>query len=208
VINFGLLCRAEIRIIMIRIGDTLVSEDLLEKLFVCHIEKCKGACCVEGDLGAPLEDSELEILEDIYDQVKPYLSEEGKKTIKKQGLYIKDFEGDFSTPTINGKECAYAVYDENGNLKCGIELAQNEGKTDFKKPISCHLYPVRVKKFQMYTAVNYDSWHICNPACILGKELNIPVFRFLKEALIRKFGESWYNELENLALQRIRDREI
>ena len=184
---------------MIVIGNTLVSEDLADIFFVCDLEKCKGACCVEGDLGAPLEESELSLLEEVYEKIKPYLSNEGIKAIEEQGLYIKDFEGDFSTPTIEGKECAYAVYDEHGILKCGIELAYQDGKTDFKKPVSCHLYPVRVKKIHRHLAVNYDNWHICNPACILGRELGAPVYRFLKEALIRKFGEAWYEQLVDYA---------
>ncbi len=184
---------------MIRIGDSLISEDVLEKFFVCNLEKCKGACCVEGDLGAPLEETELGILKEIYPAVEPYLSVEGRKAIEEQGLYIQDFEGDYSTPTIGGKECAYAVYDDRGYLKCGIERAFEDGKTGFKKPLSCHLYPIRIKQNHFNTAVNYDSWHICNPACILGQELNVPVYQFLKEALIRKFGEKWYMELEAAA---------
>lgn len=180
---------------MIVIGNTLVSEDLAGQFFICDLDKCKGACCVEGDLGAPLEENELHVLEEIYEKVKPFLSQEGIKAIEEQGLYIKDFEGDFSTPTIGGRECAYAVYDEQGILKCGIEMAYQEGKTDFKKPISCHLYPVRVKKLHRHVAVNYDDWHICNPACILGREKGVRVYQFLKEALIRKFGEAWYEQL-------------
>jgi len=180
---------------MILIGNTLISEDVLEKFFVCDLDKCKGACCVEGDLGAPLEISELPVLERIYKKVKPYLTKEGIKAIKRDGYYVKDFEGDYSTPTIDGRECAYAVYDEKGILKCGFEMAFQDGKTDFKKPVSCHLYPVRVKKIREIVAVNYDNWHICNPACVLGKKLGIPVYEFLKEALIRRFGEGWFQQL-------------
>lgn len=180
---------------MIRIGNTLVSTDIFERFFICNLEKCKGACCVEGDLGAPLEEEELSILEDIYDKIKPYLSEEGIRVIEEQGKYVLDFEGDYVTPIINNRECAYAVYDKNGILKCGIEMAYEDGKTDFKKPLSCHLYPVRVSKLREITAVNYDQWDICNPACKLGAELNMPVYKFLKEALIRKFGRNWYEEL-------------
>lgn len=184
---------------MIVIGNAVISDDILDKFFVCHIEKCKGACCVEGDLGAPLEELELGILKDIFEVVKPYLSDKGISAIEEQGLFIKDFEGDFSTPTIDGRECAYAVYDEKGNIKCGIEMAHDDGKTDFKKPISCHLYPARIKKNSTNIIVNIDSWHICNPACVLGKELHVPVYQFLKEALVRRFGEDWYQQLEKLA---------
>ena len=184
---------------MIKIGNTLISDDVLTEFFVCHLEKCKGACCVEGDLGAPLEDDELDMLEENYMQIEPYLMEKGKVAIMEQGLYVKDFEGDYSTTTIDGRECAYSFYDNKGILKCGIEQAYNEGKTNFQKPISCHLYPVRVSKNITNIAVNYDSWHICNDACILGRELSVPVYQFLKLPLIRRFGEDWYKQLEAYA---------
>ncbi len=186
---------------MIVIGNTVISDDILNKFFVCHIEKCKGACCVEGDLGAPLEKSELDILEEIFELIKPYLSDEGIIAIEEQGFYIRDFEGDFSTPTVHGRECAYALYDKNGNMKCGLEMAYDDGKTDFKKPLSCHLYPVRIKENETSSIVNVDSWHICNPACSLGEKLQVPVYQFLKEALIRKFGLEWYRQLEEFALK-------
>lgn len=180
---------------MILIDETVISDDIKEQFFVCDLEKCKGACCVEGDLGAPLEKDELETLDKIYQKVKPYLSKEGITEIERQGTYILDDEGDHSTPTISGKECAYAVYGKNGVLKCGIEQAYNDGKVKFRKPISCHLYPIRITKYDHYEAINYDRWHICSPACGLGKELGVPVYKFLKEALIRKYGEAWYAEL-------------
>jgi hypothetical protein len=180
---------------MILIGNTIISEEIFERFFVCDLIKCKGACCVEGDLGAPLDESELPLLENIYEKVKPYLSSEGIEAIEKEGLYVKDFEGDFSTPTIHGKECAYAVYDDRGVLRCGLELAHQDGMTIFRKPVSCHLYPVRVKKIRNMVAVNYDNWHICNPACDLGEKLGVPVYEFLREALTRKFGRDWYRQL-------------
>lgn len=181
---------------MILVENTVISDDVAEKFFVCNLEKCKGACCVEGDLGAPLEESELPILEEIYEQVKPYLSKEGIESIEKQGKYIKDWEGDFSTTTIDEKECAYAIYDERGILKCGIEQAYLDGKISWKKPISCHLYPIRITKYDEYEAINYDRWSICSDACELGEKLGVPVYQFLKEPLIRKYGEKWYQELE------------
>ena len=184
---------------MIELNGILVSEDVIDKKFVCDLEKCKGACCVEGDLGAPLELDELEILEEIYDKVKPYLSEEGKQAIEEQGLYVDDFEGDFSTPTIDDRECAYAIYDENKILKCGIEQAFNDGEIDYKKPISCHLYPIRLTKGKALEAINYDKWSICSDACTLGERLKVPVYQFLKEPLIRKYGEAWYDELCKVA---------
>lgn len=175
--------------------DTLISVDVFQEKFICDLSKCKGACCVEGDLGAPLEEEELAILEKIRPEVEPYLSEQGKLEIQLQGEWVVDDEDDFSTPTIDGKECAYAYYDQKGVLKCGIEAAYNDGKIDFPKPISCHLYPVRLSKVGDYIALNYHQWDICAPACELGKALQTPVYAFLKDALIRRFGEEWYQEL-------------
>ncbi len=180
---------------MIVIDKTIISDDIADNYFVCDLEKCKGGCCVEGDLGAPLETDELSTLEDIYDKVEPFLTEAGKKSIKEQGKYVHDEEGDYSTPTVNGKECAYAIYDERGILKCGIEKAFEAGKTSFRKPISCHLYPIRATKYDSYEALNYDRWEICMPACILGRKLKLPLYKFLKEALVRKYGKTWYNKL-------------
>ena len=180
---------------MILIDDTCISDDIAEKFFVCNLEKCKGACCVEGDLGAPLEASELPVLEEIYENVKPYLTPEGIAAIEEQGKYIRDWEGDYSTTTINDRECAYAFYDDKGILKCGIEQAYLKGKTDFKKPVSCHLYPIRVTKYENFHALNYDRWSICSDACTLGEQLGVEVYRFLKEPLIRAYGEDWYRQL-------------
>ena len=192
---------------MIEIDHTLITDDLKEAYFTCDLQKCKGACCVEGDLGAPLEDDELSVMEDIYPEVAPYLSEKGREAIEQQGTYIKDFEDDFSTPTIDGKECAYAIYDENQILKCGIESAYNDDKIKFQKPISCHLYPVRITSYEQYDAVNYDRWHICNPACSLGEALKLPLYKFLKIPLIRKYGEKWYSKLEKLLNKEVRNKE-
>ena len=183
---------------MIEVGKTLVSDDVIEEQFVCDLNRCKGACCVEGELGAPLNEDELIQIEEVIDLVKPYLSQEAIDVLEKEGGYLLDEDGDFSTTTINGKECAFAFYNENKILKCGIEQAYKEGKTDFKKPISCHLYPIRISKLPDFEALNYDRWQICSPACDLGKELKVPVYQFLKEALIRKYGEDWYSELEHV----------
>lgn len=180
---------------MILVGNTVISDDIKDCFFVCNLEKCKGGCCVEGDLGAPVEDDERSVLEEIYEDVKPFLSPEGVLEIEKQGKYILDDDGDFSTPTINGKECAYATFDEKGILKCGIEQAYLQGKTSFKKPISCHLYPIRITRYDEYEALNYDRWSICSAACSFGAQLNVPIYKFLKESLIRKYGEEWYAEL-------------
>lgn len=180
---------------MFQIDKTLVSEELFSQDFVCNLNKCKGICCVEGDAGAPLDFDELDILDDIYEEVKPYLRAEGIAAIEKEGKYTIDEDGDWTTPLVEGKECAYLIFDDNGFSKCGIEKAYEDGKVDYKKPISCHLYPVRVKEYSNFTAVNYHVWDICSDACTLGKELKVNVATFTKDALVRKFGQEWYNEL-------------
>ncbi|MGR3808880.1 DUF3109 family protein [Jiulongibacter sp. NS-SX5] len=182
---------------MILIEDTVISDDIKEKEFVCNLSKCKGACCVEGDLGAPLEDVELPILKEAYPLIKKYLDPRGIAAIEEQGEYVMDEDDEYSTPTIDGRECAYAVYDKTGTLKCGIEDAYNDGVIDFKKPISCHLYPIRITKYEHYHALNYDQWSICSDACTLGEELKVPVYKFLKDPLIRAYGEDWYKQLED-----------
>ncbi|GAA4296053.1 DUF3109 family protein [Nibribacter koreensis] len=181
---------------MIVLQNTVLSDDLKDKFFVCNLDKCKGACCVEGDLGAPLEKEELSVLAEVYEHVKPYMSLEGVKAVEEQGLYIEEFDGDFSTTTIGNRECAYAIYDENLTLKCAIEAAYLDGKISWKKPISCHLYPIRITKYDGFEALNYDRWEICNPACSFGAELGVPVYKFLREPLIRRYGEEWFNELD------------
>lgn len=180
---------------MIKVGEVLVSDDIKAVEFVCHLEKCKGACCVEGDLGAPLEENELPVMHEIQKAVAPYLTDAGRKAIAAQGPYILDEDGDYSTPTIEGKECAYAHYDEKGILKCGIEQANLDGKISFRKPISCHLYPIRITKKKGFEAVNYHKWNICSDACKLGSALGVPLYKFLKDPLIRKYGGAWYDDL-------------
>ncbi len=181
---------------MILVGNAVLSDDIKENFFVCDLEACKGACCVEGDSGAPLEEDEIRILDEIYPIVKNYITEEGRKAIESQGTWVIDTDGDKGTPTIGkNRECAYALYDERGILKCGIEQAYLDGKISWQKPISCHLYPIRLTKYEQFDALNYERWHICDPACHLGKNLGVPLYRFLKSALIRKYGEAWYQEL-------------
>ena len=184
--------------LMIKVGDVLVSDEIKTVEFVCHLEKCKGACCVEGDLGAPLEDNELPLMHEIQSAVSPYLTGEGKKAIEDQGPYILDEDGDYSTPTVSGRECAYSHYDSRGILKCGIEQAYLDGKTTFRKPISCHLYPIRVTKKRDLEAVNYHKWEVCSDACKLGQSLQVPLYKFLKDPLIRKYGVTWYDTLVSL----------
>ena len=185
---------------MFQIGKAIISDDILEKDFVCNLSACKGACCIDGEAGAPLEDKETEILVDIYADVKPYLRAEGVFAIAEQGAFVKGADGEWETPLINKEECAYVVYSDKGIAKCGLEEAFNNGATKWKKPVSCHLYPVRINEYEELTAVNYHKWQICDPACSLGEELQIPIYKFVKEALIRKFGKGWYKKLENIAL--------
>ncbi|WP_046745691.1 DUF3109 family protein [Kordia zhangzhouensis] len=184
---------------MFQLGKTIVSEDIVENDFVCNLKACKGICCVEGDAGAPLENSEIKILEEVYEKVKPFLREEGIQAIEEQGTYIVAENGELETPLIEGAECAYVIYDEHQTALCGIEAAYNKGLIDWKKPVSCHLYPIRVEEYNDFSAVNYHRWPICDDACSLGKELQVPIYKFVKEALIRKFGEDWYDELEKIA---------
>ncbi len=180
---------------MIVVGNAILSDDIAENEFVCNLEKCKGGCCEAGDLGAPLERSELVILDEIYETIKPYLSKEGIQVIEEQGKYVIDFEGDYSTPMVRGKACAYAIKDSKGVWACGIEKAYLAGKISFQKPISCHLYPIRITKYDDFEALNYHRWDICSSACSLGKALSIPLYHFLKEALVRKYGINWYEDL-------------
>ena len=182
---------------MIIIGNKLISEDLLDREFVCNLSACKGACCVEGDEGAPLEEQEHKILEEILPAVRPYLTEQGKKAIEEQGPHVPVKEGR-ATPLIENKECAYTVF-ENGIAKCGIEKAYQKGKVNFSKPISCHLYPIRVLKTAEFEALNFDKWDICAPACKHGGKLRVPVYKFLRPAIERKWGKGFYAELAEIA---------
>lgn len=185
---------------MFQLGNTIVSEDVLEKEFVCNLSACHGACCVDGDAGAPLTEDETKILEHIYPKVKPLLRPEGVAAIEAQGTWVVGTDGDLETPLIDNRDCAYVIFDGPTAL-CGIEQAYNQKLIDWKKPVSCHLYPIRIKEFSSFSAVNYDKWDICDPACTLGKELEVPVYKFVKEALIRRFGADWYAELETIAEQ-------
>jgi len=181
---------------MIEVGNVLVHEDVVRENFVCNLKKCKGACCLEGDSGAPLNHDELHILDEIYPKVKPFMTAKGIATIEETGTYVTDFEGDYTTPCVDtNKECAYVTW-ENGITKCAIEKAYEYGAISWKKPLSCHLYPIRVTKYPEFDVLNYDRWSICSPACSFGNELKVHVHEFLKEPLIRKYGEEWYRELE------------
>jgi len=185
---------------MIQIDDKLISEEIFSEEFVCNLSKCKGACCVEGDIGAPLEKHEAEILDKLYPKFKPYLTEAGIKAIEKQGTWeIDPSDGEYVTPMVENRECVYVTFDEKGITKCGIEKAYEDGAIDWQKPISCHLYPIRVTEYRTFTALNYHEWPICSDACTLGKELQVPVYKFLKTPLIRKYGEDFYKTLSEAA---------
>jgi len=180
---------------MIEIDNTVVSLDVIEKKFSCDISRCKGYCCVHGASGAPLEDGEEEILKRIYPEIKPFLREEGIQAIDEQGTSVIDTDGEIVTPLVDGEECAYAIF-EKGIARCGIERAYEQGATDFNKPISCHLYPIRIKKYHNFEAVNYDIWHICDSARDLGRKMHVTVYDFTKVALIRKYGKEYCAKLE------------
>tara|TARA_B110000003_G_scaffold269213_1_gene299888 strand:+ start:9503 stop:10099 length:597 start_codon:yes stop_codon:yes gene_type:complete len=186
---------------MVQIDDKIISLDVFEQQFVCDLSACKGACCVEGDSGAPLENEEADILAQIYDKVKPFMREEGIREVELQGFSVIDKDGDLTTPLVNNKECAFVSFDQNGTAKCSIEQAYNQGEVAFKKPISCHLFPIRIHKYDDFEAVNYESIKICEPACSCGQKLQVPVYKFLKEPLIRLYGESWYHTLSEAAVE-------
>lgn len=181
---------------MLQIDDTIVSFDLFDEHFVCDLASCKGICCIEGDAGAPLDDEEIEKLEEVLPIIWDDLSDVSKKLIEKQGVFYIDEDLEPVTSIVEGRECVFTYTDENGFCKCAIEKAYREGKTDFYKPISCHLYPVRVQKYNDFLAVNYHRWKVCECARTLGNQLKVPVYKFLKEPLIRKFGEEWYKQME------------
>jgi hypothetical protein len=187
---------------MIAIDNVLISDDVIEAKFVCDLNKCKGGCCEDGDAGAPLEREEKKILDENFDAVRPYLSNQGLREIERQGKYLYDREFGWVTPTVDGKICAYGYRDDNGIIKCAIEQAYNDGKVSWKKPISCHLYPIKISKHKEYTNVNYEPRDVlCKPACALGKKLKLPVYQFLKEAIIRKFGTVFYTTLHQIAVE-------
>jgi hypothetical protein len=178
--------------------NTLISLDLLEKEFVCNLSACKGACCIEGESGAPLEEEEISIIAQNLEGIKPYMDSRALNLLTQEGFHEYDRDGDLVTKCLNGRECIFAITEE-GIYKCAIEKACNEGKSTFKKPVSCHLYPVRVAKVGDYVALNYNKWEVCDPACSLGNSLKVPVFKFLKDALVRRFGTDWYQGLEEIA---------
>lgn len=194
---------------MIAIDKILVSDDVVEAKFVCDLTRCKGGCCEDGDAGAPLEKTEMPIIDSIYETVKPYLTQEGIEEIERKGLYYYDKEFGWVTPTIEGKMCAYGFRDNQGVVKCGIEQAYYDGKVKWKKPISCHLFPIKTKKTKEYEMVNYEPRQdLCKAACSLGKKLKMPVYQFLKEAIIRKYGQEFYDTLDKIAVDHYQSKPV
>lgn len=192
---------------MIAIDNVLVSDEVVEAQFVCDLHKCKGGCCEDGDAGAPLEPEELKIIEQNFEKIKPYLVPEGLDEINRQGKFVYDKEFGWVTPTINSAICAYGFRDNAGIIKCGIEAAYNDGQLEWKKPISCHLYPIRITETKAYTMVNYEPRDVlCKPGCVLGKKVKLPVYQFLKDSLIRKFGTDFYNTLHEIAITHFADK--
>jgi hypothetical protein len=183
---------------LIEIDDKIVTDEIFSNKFVCDLSKCKGACCVEGDAGAPLQENEIEIMEGIFPKVKPYMTKEGIAKVEKDGVsYLDDF-GEPVTSLVEGGACAFVAYDPDGTTKCTIEQAYRNGDIDWKKPISCELYPIRAKQYESFTALNYEEIDICKPGCILGEQLNVPVFQFLKEPLKRAYGDEFYESLKQV----------
>lgn len=180
---------------MISIGKTIVSEEVIKKQFSCDLRACHGECCVQGDSGAPLEDEEIGMIEDYLDDIKPYMTKPGKKAVRENGIFDYDSDGDIVTTLVNGQECAF-VYFENEISFCAIEKAYREGKIDYIKPISCHLYPIRISKYQEFEAINYHQWDICDLALLKGEKEQTALYEFVKEPLIRKYGKDWYEQLD------------
>ena len=182
---------------MISIDKTILSDELFEEKFVCDLNACKGECCISGESGAPLDLDELAIIDGIVDKVKPYLNKKGLKAIEKHGPYVLDSDGDYTTTLVGKeKECAFVVFDEHKIAKCAIEMAHKDGVIDWQKPISCHLYPIRITPHKTYDALNYHRWNICKDACACGLKLDVPVYKFLQTPLTRKYGKAWYKKVE------------
>lgn len=180
---------------IIQVGDVLVSPDIITEKFYCDLDKCKGQCCVEGDAGAPLTLDEVAGIEDALDVVWDDMSASAQAVVDKQGVAYTDRDGDLVTSIVNGKDCVFTCY-ENGCCLCALERAFRNGKTKFVKPISCALYPIREKRFAGgIVGLNYNRWDVCKMAVEKGKELNLPVYKFLEGPLVRRFGREWYQEL-------------
>lgn len=194
---------------MIAIDSVLVSDQVIEEQFVCDLTKCKGGCCEDGDAGAPLENKEKDFIKQYYSVVEPYMTKEGIKEIKQVGQFLYDREFGWVTPTLNGQICAYGFRDPSGIIKCAFEQAYNDGKIPWKKPISCHLFPIKVQKSKQDPDIEYMNYEpradLCKAACSLGVKLKVPAYVFLKESIIRKYGEKFYEALDASA-QHLKDK--
>ena len=180
---------------MYQIGNVLISDEVLTERFICNIKECMGACCIEGDAGAPLDLDEVMKIEEVLPVIWDQLSLQARKVINKQGVAYTDPEGQLVTSIVNGKDCVFTCYDEKGCCFCAIEKAFHEGKVRFRKPASCYLYPIRVTKIGPLYGLNYHQWDICKAAVLLGRKEDVRVYEFLKQPLIHLFGEEWYQEL-------------
>ena len=189
---------------VVEIGRAILSNDIFEKHFLCDILKCKGACCIEGDSGAPLTEEEAQIIEEVYPVFEDLLPQKHKDEVKKQGFSLIDSDGDLVTPLVDDRQCVYSYYNDKGILKCAIEKAHLEGATEFRKPISCHLFPIRITEYKRFDAVNYQELDICQPGRECGASEKLPLYVFLKEPLTKKYGEEWYKELE-IAAQHLKE---
>lgn len=191
---------------MLQIERAIISFDVLEKRFVCDLNACKGECCVEGDSGAPLEDDETTIIEDLYPVFEKYMTPEGIKAVKEQGAWVIDSDGDKVTPLVRNSECAYTYKDDKGIIKCAIEKSFLNDEIEFHKPISCHLYPIRITRYPDFDALNYERNKLCIPARILGEKVGVEIYKFVKAPLIRKYGSEWYQMLE-IAVEELKKQE-
>lgn len=191
---------------MLQIQDTLVSLDLIERYFECDLDSCLGECCIEGDAGAPLTPDEDRRLKEMMPEILPLLSPAARRAIEEDGASYTDPDGDLVTQIIEGKNCVYTCFDKNGKCLCALEKARREGRPHFFKPISCSLYPVRLKEYDGFTAVNYHRWKICKAAEVSGRAKGLRAYQFLKEPLIRRFGKEWYDELELTAREYLRQQ--
>ena len=183
---------------LVELNDTIISAEIFKRKFVCDLTACKGACCIEGDAGAPLTFEEVSIMEDDLEKIKPFMRPEGIAAVEETGVFYMDWDNEPVSTLVNEKECAFVTFDDKGTALCAIEQAHKAGKTEFKKPISCHLYPIRVKKYNEFTALNYNEWNICKSACACGDKLDVKVYIFLKEPIVRAFGEDFFTELETV----------
>lgn len=192
---------------MLQIGDKLVSLDLVERYFHCNLDDCLGECCIEGDAGAPLLEEERERLEAMKDRILPYLGEKARKVVAQEGISYVDQDGDLVTNLVDGANCVFTTFSEDGKCLCALEKAYREGEKDFFKPISCALYPVRLKEYDGFTAVNYHRWKICKGAEVMGRAKGIRAYEFLQGPLTRKFGKEWYDELAFTAREYLKQKE-